>query len=323
MRKVISIKNLQKVYKTHRREPGVWNAIKSLFRREYQFIYALKDVSFEITRGEIVGFIGPNGAGKSTTIKAMSGILYPTKGQIDVLDYVPWKQRVEFVKNIGVVFGQKTSLHWDLPPVDTFELNKVLYEIPNKDFDERLKTMVEVLDVREVINKPVRDLSLGERMKCEVISALLHNPPLVFLDEPTIGLDVVAKERLREFILKVNEQYDTTFIVTTHDMQDIERLCKRIIVINHGQIVYDGDIAKVKEEYQCKHVGVKLNERGPKFRLRGCKVLAQEDFELKLELGRSQSVKSLIDYLVEHYDVADIVVSDPPIEEIIQKVFER
>jgi ABC-2 type transport system ATP-binding protein len=321
---IIHIEKLRKIYKTHKREPGVWNALKSLFHREYTTIHALKDVSFDIQKGEIVGFIGPNGAGKSTTIKAMSGILYPTSGEIKVMGFTPWEDRVKFVKNIGVVFGQKTSLHWDLPAVDTFQLNKVLYDIPKKEFDARLKKMAKLLDVVEVIKKPVRDLSLGERMKCEIISALLHNPPLVFLDEPTIGLDIIAKDKFREFILQINKKYDTTFIVTTHDMQDIERLCKRIIVINKGTIVYDGDIAKVKQEFQCKHIEVKLNDKGKKFRLKGCKVIHQEDFDIKLELDvKVTPVKKIINHLVTEYDVADIIVGDPPIEEIIQKVFER
>ncbi|MBW3018677.1 ATP-binding cassette domain-containing protein [Candidatus Woesearchaeota archaeon] len=321
---IIHIKNLCKTYKTHKRESGVWSAVKSLFHREHKIIHALKNVSFDIDKGEIVGFIGPNGAGKSTTIKAMSGILYPTSGEIEVLGFTPWQDRVKFVKNIGVVFGQKTSLHWDLPPVDTFHLNKVLYDIPDKEFDARLKKMAKLLDVEEVIKKPVRDLSLGERMKCEIISALLHNPPLVFLDEPTIGLDVVAKDKFREFIKEVNEKEGTTFIVTTHDMQDIELLCKRIIVINHGRIVYDGDIAKVRQEFHCKHIEVKLNSKGKKFRLKGCKVISQEEFDISLELDTHMTnIKALINHLVTEYDVADIVVSDPPIEEIIQTVFRK
>lgn len=324
MESVIKIQDLRKVYKTHRREPGLWNAIKSLFRRDYRHIVALRDVSFEIRKGEIVGFIGPNGAGKSSTIKAMSGILYPTSGEVRVLGFTPWKDRVRFVKNIGVVFGQKSSLHWDLPPVDTFYLNKVLYDIPDAAFRKRLERLVDVMDVHEVVKKPVRDLSLGERMKCEIINALLHNPPLVFLDEPTIGLDVIAKDKLRDFIHEVNREYGTTFIVTTHDMQDIERLCKRIIVINKGTIVYDGDIEKVKKEYHCKHIEVKLNARGKRFSLAGCKVLKQSDYDIEIELQtKKQSVKALIDYLMADFDVADIIVSDPPIEEIIQKVFER
>ena len=321
---IIHIKNLCKTYKTHKREPGVWNALKSLFHREHKIIHALNNVSFDINKGEIVGFIGPNGAGKSTTIKAMSGILYPTSGTVEALGFTPWQDRVKFVQHIGVVFGQKTSLHWDLPAIDTYYLNKVLYEIPDKEFSQRLKRMAKILDVEEVIKKPVRDLSLGERMKCEIISALLHNPSLVFLDEPTIGLDIVAKDRFREFILDINRTQGTTFIVTTHDMQDIERLCKRIIVINHGRIVYDGDIANVKAEFHCKHIEVKLNSKGMKFKLKGCNVIDQSDFDIKLELNVKEApVKKLIDHLVTEYDVADIIVGDPPIEEIIQKVFKK
>lgn len=324
MKPIIQIKDLRKQYKTHKREAGLWNAVKSLFNREYKIIHALKGVSFDIMPGEIVGFIGPNGAGKSTTIKAMSGILYPTSGHVEVLGYIPWKERIKYVKNIGVVFGQKSSLFWDLPAIDTFQLNKVLYDIPEKQMKQRLDKMIDVLDVADVVKKPIRDLSLGERMKCEIISALLHNPPLVFLDEPTIGLDVVAKDKLREFILEINRKFKTTFIVTTHDMQDIERLCKRLIVINKGAIVYDGDIDTVKSEFRSKLVDIKLNSKGRIFKFAGCKVLFQEDFEIKLQLDiKKQSVKKLIDHVVTTYDVADIIINDPPIEDIIQRVFEK
>lgn len=323
MANIIHVRDLKKTYKTHKREHGLFNAVKSLFKREYQLKPALQGVNFDIEEGEIVGFIGPNGAGKSTTIKALSGVLYPTSGIISSLGFIPWKDRVKYVKNIGVVFGQKPQLNWDLPPLDTYWLNKDVYDIPEHEFKSRLSHMIKLLDVEEIVKTPVRDLSLGERMKCKLIAALLHNPRLVFLDEPSIGLDVIAKDRFRDFILEVNKKYKTTFIVTTHDMSDIEKLCKRIIIINHGVIVYDGPIEKIKKDYLThKHLDIKFNEWNKKFSLAGCKVINKNEYELKLELDtKKQTIKNAINHLITNFDVADILVQDPPIEEIIQKIY--
>jgi len=325
MTNAIHVKDLKKTFKTHKREHGLFNAVKSLVKRQYQIKHALKGVSFDIKEGEIVGFIGPNGAGKSTTIKALSGVLYPTSGTVNVLGYVPWRDRVKYVANIGVVFGQKPQLHWDLPPLDSYWLNKDVYDIPDVAFRKRLSYMTRLLDVEEIVQTPTRDLSLGERMKCKIIAALLHNPKLVFLDEPSIGLDVVAKDKLRDFILEVNKKYKTTFIITTHDMGDIERLCERIIIINHGIIVYDGPIAKIKKDYLThKHLDVKFNKQTKKFKFKGCKVMMQDDYELRLELDtKKQTVKNVVNHLITNFDVADILVQDPPIEEIIQKIYKE
>ncbi|MBW3004939.1 ATP-binding cassette domain-containing protein [Candidatus Woesearchaeota archaeon] len=325
MTNAIHVKDLKKTFKTHKREHGLLNAVKSLVKRQYKIKHALKGVSFDIEEGEIVGFIGPNGAGKSTTIKALSGVLYPSSGVVNVLGYTPWRDRVKYVANIGVVFGQKPQLHWDLPPLDTYWLNKEVYDVPKQEFEKRLKYMIKLLDVEEIVQTPVRDLSLGERMKCKIIAALLHNPKLVFLDEPSIGLDVVAKDKLRDFILDVNTRFKTTFIITTHDMGDIERLCQRIIIINHGIIVYDGPIDKIKKEYLThKHLDVKFNKLDKKFKLKGCKVITENEYELKLELDtKKQTVKNVVNHLITDFDVADIIVQDPPIEEIIQKIYKE
>jgi ABC-2 type transport system ATP-binding protein len=325
MAATIHVKDLRKTFKTHKREHGFFNAVKSLFKREYKIKHALQGVSFDIKEGEIVGFIGPNGAGKSTTIKVLSGVLYPTSGVVNTLGFIPWKDRVKYVANIGVVFGQKPQLHWDLPPLDTYWLNKEVYDIPENEFRQRLNYMIKLLDVEEIVMTPTRDLSLGERMKCKIIAALIHNPRLVFLDEPSIGLDVVAKDKFRDFIKEVNKKYKTTFIVTTHDMGDIERLCKRIIIINHGLIVYDGPIEKIKKEYLThKHLDIKFNKIEKKFAFKGCKVISQDDYEIKIELDtKKQAVKNVINYLITDFDVADILVQDPPIEEIIQKIYKE
>ena len=276
MASVIKVEKLRKTYRTHKRDSGLKNAFKSLFTREYEIKHALKDVNFEVEEGEILGFIGPNGAGKSTTIKALSGVLYPTSGEVIVLGFVPWKDRIKYVANIGVVFGQKSQLWWDLPPLDTFEMHKDLYNIPEKAFRRRLKKMIRVMDIGKIVKTPVRDLSLGERMKCQIVAALLHNPKLVFLDEPSIGLDVIAKTKLRDFIREINKKFKTTFIVTTHDMGDIERLCKRIIIINHGQIIYDGPLKDIKQRVlQNKVIDVKVEKSSGKFSCKGCKEIGR------------------------------------------------
>lgn len=322
---VIKVKNLGKVYKTHKRGSGFLTTVRSLFKRDYEIKHALRDVNLTIKKGEIVGLIGPNGAGKSTMIKILSGVLYPTEGEVNVIGYVPWKQRRHYVKHIGVVFGQKPQLSWDLPPLDTFYLNKDMYDIPTKKFKSLLNKMVKLLNVEEIIKTPVRDLSLGERMKCKLIAALLHSPKLVFLDEPSIGLDIIAKDRMRDFILETNKKKGTTFIVTTHDMQDIEKLCKRIVIINHGRIVYDGPLSKIKDEVLGnKVIEIKFVKWNKRFKLRGCRVLSKGDYELKIEVDmKKKKIREVIDYIIANYDFADLFVTDPPIEEIIQKLYQR
>ncbi len=321
---IIEVKNLTKTYKTHKREKGFINACKSLIVREYEYKKALKNISFSIEEGEIVGLLGPNGAGKSTTIKALSGILFPTSGKVKVLDYTPWADRVKYVANIGVVFGQKQQLLWDLPPVDSFYLNRDLYEIDKEEFEVRLKRMVKLLQVEKIIKTPVRDLSLGERMKCKLIAALLHKPKIVFLDEPSIGLDVIAKDTMRDFIIEANQKYRTTFIVTTHDMQDIERLCKRIIIINHGIVIYDGPLEYIKKKYLTKKtITIKSEEPIKRCKLKGCTVKEHSKYEMTIEVDMKQTkLKSVVDCLMNNgKGFADMIISDPPVEEIIQLIF--
>ncbi|MFH1456431.1 MAG: ATP-binding cassette domain-containing protein [archaeon] len=322
----ISVKNLRKVYKTHSREPGLLNAIKSLFIRKYETKVALDNVSFEIEDGEVVGLIGPNGAGKSTTIKAMCGILYPTSGEVNVLGFDPWKERIKYVKNIGVVFGQKSQLWWDLPAKDSFLFTKDVFRVKKRAYEKRLKYMLKILDIEDVSKTPVRDMSLGERMKCELVVALIHNPKLVFLDEPSIGLDLIAKDRLREYVKFANKKYGTTFIVTTHDMQDIESLCKRVIIVNHGKVIYDGPLADIKKKIMAKKfISVKFDEKvRKKFKLKGCDVEKPNPFELKIEVDlKKQKLKTVIDYLIAEFDFVDLFISDPPIEDIIKILYEK
>ena len=249
MEEIIEVTGVKKFYKIAKREKGFFQTLKTLFRREYEIKKAVNDISFSIKKGEIVGFIGPNGAGKSTTIKMLSGILYPDAGKVVVNGYIPWKQRKQYVKNIGVVFGQKSQLNWDLPLIERFELMKYIYRIPQKKYEENLEKFTKLLDMESFINQPVRQLSLGQRMRGDIVAALLHSPEIVFFDEPTIGLDVVAKEKIREFIKYMNQTEATTIIFTTHDMQDIEKVCERLIIIDLGKKIFDGSIEEIKQKY--------------------------------------------------------------------------
>ena len=244
---MITMKNVCKSYKVARRNAGFKEACKSLFRREYETIQALSDVSFTINEGEMVGYIGPNGAGKSSTIKILSGILTPDSGTCTVNGRVPWENRIQHVKNIGVVFGQKSQLWWDVPVIDSFELLKDIYSIPEEIYQDNLEELQKLLDLKQLLRTPTRQLSLGQRMRCEIAASLLHSPDILFLDEPTIGLDAVSKLAVREFILRLNETHKTTVILTTHDMQDIEALTKRIILVGKGRILLDGSLADIKE----------------------------------------------------------------------------
>ena len=321
----IHVKDIRKTFKVYKRGQGVYEALKSLFSRKYYTKEALKKINLKVDEGEIVGLIGPNGEGKSTLIKILSGLLWPDGGTANVLGMIPWQNRIKYVGHIGVVFGQKSQMTWDLPPIDSFYINKDLYDIPEPEFSQRLKYMVKMLETREIMKTPVRELSLGERMRCEIINALLHNPKLVFLDEPSIGLDVIAKDKLRDFILKVNKEQKTTFIVTTHDMQDIEKLCKRIVIINYGKIIYDGPLENIKKKYFTdKHIEVKFGEKTGAFRFKGSKIIEKQEYQMKIELNtKIRPVQDLINYLLKNYDVADITVTDPPIEEIIKKIYKQ
>lgn len=244
---MITMKNVCKSYKVARRNAGFKEACKSLFHRENETIQALNDVSFTINEGEMVGYIGPNGAGKSSTIKILSGILTPDSGTCTVNGRVPWENRIQHVKNIGVVFGQKSQLWWDVPVIDSFELLKDIYSIPEEIYQDNLEELQKLLDLEKLLRTPTRQLSLGQRMRCEIAASLLHSPDILFLDEPTIGLDAVSKLAVREFILRLNETHKTTVILTTHDMQDIEALTKRIILVGKGRILLDGSLADIKE----------------------------------------------------------------------------
>jgi ABC-2 type transport system ATP-binding protein len=246
---MISFQNICKTYKVTKREPGLKAALKSVVRREYTYIEALKDVSFSIGRGEIVGYIGPNGAGKSTTIKILSGILAPTSGACDVLGKVPWDDRIDHVRNIGVVFGQRSQLMWDIPAIDSFELLHDIYRVPDAQYSRSLEELAHIFGIEDFMNMPVRQLSLGQRMRCEIVASLLHSPQLLFLDEPTIGLDAVSKVAVRSYIKRINKENGVTVLLTTHDMGDIEAMTDRVMLIGKGQILYDGSFAQMTSRH--------------------------------------------------------------------------
>src|SRR6266700_2957025 len=243
---LISVRSLSKHFRTFHRREGVWGGIVNLFHREYRTVKAVDQISFDIEPGEMVGYIGPNGAGKSTTIKMLTGILVPSSGELHSNGFVPWRQRTSYVKTIGVVFGQRTQLWWDIAVIESFKLLRRIYDVSQRDFDERMEKFNQILGIKDYLHTPVRKLSLGERMRCDLAAALLHNPPLLFLDEPTIGLDVVAKDHIREFLKEVNRTEGTTVLLTTHDLSDIEELCKRIIIIDKGRVLFDGQLAEMK-----------------------------------------------------------------------------
>jgi len=245
----IEVKQINKTFKVPIKSSGKFGTLKTFFNRKYKYIEAIKDISFSIKKGEIVGYIGPNGAGKSTTIKILSGILVPDSGSVVIDKKVPWKDRREYVSNIGVVFGQRSQLWWDIPAIDSFNLLKDIYKIPDNKYNKNLNELIELLNLKDIINVPVRQLSLGSRMRCEIAASLLHSPKILFLDEPTIGLDAVSKKIVRDFIKKLNKKNNVTVILTTHDMADIEALAKRIILIGKGEVLYDGTLSKLKKNY--------------------------------------------------------------------------
>ncbi|HDQ59758.1 MAG TPA: ATP-binding cassette domain-containing protein, partial [Candidatus Woesearchaeota archaeon] len=274
---------------------------------------------------EVIGFIGPNGAGKSTVIKMMTGILRQTAGKLTVIGFDPFEDRQEYVQNIGVVFGQKSQLWWDIPPADTFQLLKRIYKIPEEEFKERLEYMIELLDIERIAKTPVRNLSLGERMRCEILVSLLHNPKVVFLDEPTIGLDVVAKDKIREFIKLVNKRYGTTFIITTHDMDDIEELCKRVVIIDKGVIMYDGLLSRIKEKYvDSKQIEVVFETKtSKKPKRKGVEIVSWTPYRTTIKVPSTKgSVSKTVFYLMRNFPVEDLTIKEPKIESIIKKMYE-
>lgn len=322
---IISVKNLSKYYQVHQKEPGLAGSIKSLFNRKYYDVKAVNNVNFEIEEGELVGFIGPNGAGKTTTLKTLSGLLYPTKGDVSVLGYTPWKRQAEFQKQFALVMGQKNQLWWDLPAIESFILNKEIYEVPKAKYEETLNELSELLEVKNLLKVQVRKLSLGERMKMELIAALIHSPKVLFLDEPTIGLDVVAQKKMRDFIKAYNEKYKSTIILTSHYMDDVKELCKRVIIIDKGTVLFDGQLDDIVKKYaDHKNISVVLDKKltprqeGSLKTLGGIKEFSYPKLVLQVPRENSNKVAAK---LLQSYPVADLNIEESQIEDIIREVF--
>ena len=325
---LIHVQGLCKDFKTFHRREGVWGSIQNLFVREYRTVQAVNHVTFDVEVGEMVGYIGPNGAGKSTSIKMLTGILVPSSGVARVNGFVPYRQRRQYVKTIGVVFGQRTQLWWDIAVVESFKLLRRIYDVPQRDFDARMERFNEILDIRDYLHTPVRKLSLGERMRCDLAAALLHNPPLLFLDEPTIGLDVVAKDHIRQFLRAINREFRTTILLTTHDLDDIEELCRRIMIIDRGQLLYDGPLDSLKRKLlRTKQIKFALKDRTQTGRIADCcgsgmNVEQVDELTYRIVFDRTQtSTADLIRRILGAVEVRDLLIEDEPIEEIIKRIY--
>ena len=322
---MIEVAELVKHYTVHEREPGVGAALRSLFSRPTRLVKAVDNISFKIEVGERVGFLGPNGAGKTTTLKMLSGLLLPTSGRAQVAGHVPFARKPEFLSSIMLVAGQKQQLLWDLPPAETFEMNRAIYGIARADYRSTLDELVEVLQLETLLNKPVRQLSLGERMKCELAAALIHRPKVLFLDEPTIGLDVTMQAAVRDFIRRYNERHAATVILTSHYMEDVAALCPRVIVIDRGRLVWDGSLVElVRSTRPEKLITLKLTAApsAEDLALLGARLISHDGALLKLQAPQSE-LQSVVSGLLSRLTVADMSVEDPPLEEVLSDLFKR
>ena len=319
---IISVKNLNKKYEYYKKQAGLWNSVKSLFHREKLFTEAVKDISFEIQEGEFVGFLGPNGAGKTTTLKMLSGILYPTSGEATVLGYVPAKRQPVFQKQFALVMGQKNQLWWDLPAMESFLLNQAIYEVPEDQFRAVLNELTELLDITDILDIPVRKLSLGQRMKCELAAALLHSPKVLFLDEPTIGLDVVSQNNIREFLKKYNREKKITIILTSHYMEDVAALCERVVIINHGAMMYDGSLrALIDEHIDYKVLEVTFTEPVSTETLSAFGTVKEyQPQRVVLEVSKN-SAKEMAAQILTKLPVDDILINEVSIDDVIRHIF--
>ncbi len=323
---IIDVQNICKTFKITKRKSGFKGSISNIFHPEYEHKKAVNDISFKIREGEMVGFIGPNGAGKSTTVKMLSGILYPDSGSINIAGYVPYKQRKEYVANIGVVFGQKSQISWDLSPLDSYEVIKHIYKIPDRKYKENIERFTELLDMQKFIKQPVRQLSLGQRMRADIAAALLHSPKIVFFDEPTIGIDVVGKEKIRSFIKTLNKTDNITMIFTTHDMQDIEKTCERLIIIDDGKKLYDGSLDSIKRNYvSSRIIEAEFEELPEKIDIDNVTVSNVDNNKMKKLITfdtNSKGINLLMSELLNNYNIKDISVKEPEIDAIIRDIYE-
>lgn len=322
---MIQVENISKSYKVAKRSKGFLQATKSLFYREHTTVEALKDISFTIEPGEIVGYIGPNGAGKSTTIKIMSGILVPEKGKCTIMGFTPWKDRVQYVKNIGVVFGQRSQLWWDVPVIDSFELLKDIYKVPQQEYETTIQLLIETLELQEIIQSPVRQLSLGQRMRCEIAASLIHNPRILFLDEPTIGLDATSKMAVRQFIKTINKEKGVTVILTTHDMNDIEALADRVLLIGKGSLLYDGHLEELRRQYGTHKTLTADYRKNPNpIDIPGTTIVSWSPERVTLNVNTEQvKTSEVITQLSNKVELNDVSIETQPIEDIIVQLYKE
>ena len=321
----ISVEHLNKEFKVLQRDSGLKNAFKSFVKRKYKIIKAVDDISFQIEKGEIVGYIGPNGAGKSTTIKMLTGILKRDSGTIDINGYDPFKDRIKYVRNIGVVFGQKSQLWWDIPVIESFELLKSIYKISDKDYKENLEELVKLLDLKDFLNTPVRNLSLGQRMRADLAASLLHNPSILFLDEPTIGLDAVSKVSVRNFIKEINKKRNVTVILTSHDMYDIEALTNRLIVIGNGKKLYDGTLSGIKKKFAHKKQ-LEIIFKGMKVipNIKDVEIIKKTKNKVLLDVDVDKiSISKIVKKYTEVSEIEDVNIINEDIDDIIVKLYQE
>ncbi|WP_042167273.1 ABC transporter ATP-binding protein [Paenibacillus gorillae] len=324
----IDVKDLRKQFKVQKNREGLSGALKDLFKREYNEVRAVKDISFQIPQGEICGYIGENGAGKSTTIKMLTGILVPTSGDIRVNGYIPYKDREKFVGNIGVVFGQRSQLWWDIGVIESFRLLRKVYGVSEHDFRRRLDQLVERLDLGDLLNRPVRKLSLGQRMRCELVASLLHNPAILFLDEPTIGLDIVVKTAIREFLQELNREEGTTILLTTHDLQDIEALCSRVIMLDDGRIIYDGGLDELKNRWsRGREIQFQFTSHTPLAKLEqltaglGVTWKQESDLNATMWLPHTTNVSDALSIVTGGTAIRDIKIIETNTDEIVREIY--
>jgi ABC-2 type transport system ATP-binding protein len=317
---VVHVSELTKIFRVPEREAGLRAATKSLFHRTWREVRAVDAISFDIGPGEVVGFLGPNGAGKTTTLKMLSGLLYPTSGELRVLGHVPSRREKDYLRQITLVMGNRNQLQWDLPALDSFELNRAIYRLRRDDFEAMRDELIDLLDIHDLVTKPVRNLSLGERMKVEVVGSLLHRPQVLFLDEPTIGLDVTMQKRIRSFIAEYNRRHAASVLLTSHYMADVVALCKRVIVIHHGHILFDGNLADLSDRFAAyKTIDVDLANGATRLDAYG-DVLEREGDRVKLRVPKAETPR-IAARLLSEQQVADLTIEDPPIEDVIELVF--
>jgi ABC-2 type transport system ATP-binding protein len=322
---IISVDSLRKEFTLKLKEPGLGGSIRSLFRPNYRSVEAVRGVSFQVEGGEPLAFIGPNGAGKSTTIKMLTGILHPSGGDARIMGFTPWRQRQQLAMHIGTVFGQKSQLWFHLPPQDSFDLLAKIYEVPYREYRSRLAKLVEIFELQELLKSPVRKLSLGQRMRCEIAACLLHKPKILFLDEPTIGLDVVARNKIRQLIAQLNSLEGITVFLTSHDTGDIEKICKRVMVINHGEVILDTSVAELKRHHlKTKVISARLGQPIDEFQLPGVRFLKHREHGVKIQVDTTLTpVEAVISQLMARASLPDINIADPPLEEVIQSIYQK